>query len=272
MFRLAKELENRNRKWTEEALNELLPLDGFEIVEPPEGYKPVESKLINPLYDKIQAFNLSEELTKPIEVPWAPTTGLNAFPPIKPEDLGYFGDLLKEVDFDKLGYEEQKERRVMELLLKVKNGNALIRKQALRQLTERARELGAGIVFAQILPLMMSSTLEPLERHQLVKALDRVLYKLNELVRPFVHRILVVVMPMLIDEDFYARVESREVISSLSKAAGLATMIATMRPDIEHENADIRNITVRAFAVVANALGVTSLLPFLKAVILSKKN
>lgn len=42
--------------------------------------------------------------------------------------------------------------------------------------------------------------------------------------------IQVVIEPLLIDEDYYARVEGREIISNLSKAAGLATMIATMRP------------------------------------------
>ena len=62
----------------------------------------------------------------------------------------------------------------------------------------------------------------------LVKVIDRVLYKLDDLVRPFVHKILVVIEPLLIDEDYYARVEGREIISNLAKAAGLATMIATM--------------------------------------------
>ena len=47
--------------------------------------------------------------------------------------------------------------------------------------------------------------------------------------RPYVHKILVVIEPLLIDEDYYARVEGREIISNLAKAAGLATMIATMR-------------------------------------------
>lgn len=71
------------------------------------------------------------------------------------------------------------------------------------------------------------------------------------MVRPYVHKILVVIEPLLIDEDYFARVEGREIISNLSKverfvwgyvvgvyaspqAAGLATMIATMRPDIDH--------------------------------------
>ena len=42
--------------------------------------------------------------------------------------------------------------------------------------------------------------------------------------RPYVHKILVVIEPLLIDEDYYARVEGREIIANLSKAAGLATI------------------------------------------------
>ena len=55
-------------------------------------------------------------------------------------------------------------------------------------------------------------------------------------------------------------------------AAGLATMISTMRPDIDNMDEYVRNTTARAFAVVASALGIPSLLPFLKAVCKSKKS
>ena len=81
-----------------------------------------------------------------------------------------------------------------------------------------------------------------------------------------------VIEPLLIDEDYYARVEGREIVSNLSKAAGLATMIATMRPDIDHTDEYVRNATARAFSVVASALGIPALLPFLKAVCKSKKS
>lgn len=90
--------------------------------------------------------------------------------------------------------------------------------------------------------------------------------------RPYVHKILVVIEPLLIDEDYYARVEGREIISNLAKAAGLATMISTMRPDIDNVDEYVRNTTARAFAVVASALGIPALLPFLKAVCKSKKS
>lgn len=52
-----------------------------------------------------------------------------------------------------------------------------------------------------------------------MQVIDRILYKLDELVRPFVHKILVVIEPLLIDEDYYARVEGREIIANLSKVS-----------------------------------------------------
>ena len=196
----------------------------------------------------------------------------NALPYIKPEDIGYFSALLSEVDEEKLTNEEQRDRKIMMLLLKVKNGTPPMRKSALRQITEKAREFGAGALFNQILPLLMSPTLEDQERHLLVKVIDRILYKLDDLVRPYVHKILVVIEPLLIEEDYYARVEGREIISNLAKAAGLGSMISTMRPDIDHSDEYVRNTTARAFAVVASALGIPALLPFLRAVCKSKKS
>lgn len=209
---------------------------------------------------------------KPYEVPGTPQTGPGALPAIKPEDLGYFGALLQPIDDKELSIQEQKERKIMMLLLKVKNGTPPMRKSALRQITEKAREFGAAALFNQILPLLMSPTLEDQERHLLVKVIDRVMYKLDDLVRPYVHKILAVIEPLLIDEDYYARVEGREIISNLAKAAGKATMITAMRPDIDHNDEFVRNTTARAFAVVASALGIPALLPFLKAVCRSKKS
>ena len=49
-------------------------------------------------------------------------------------------------------------------------------------------------------------------------------------------------------------------------------MIATIRPDIDNPDEYVRNTTSRALAVVASALGVPALLPFLKAVTGSKKS
>ena len=116
-----------------------------------------------------------------------------------------------------------------------------------------------------------------IERHSIIVACRANtsftwLYKLDDLVRPYVHKILVVIEPLLIDEDYYACVKCRDIISNLSKAAGLAHMISTMRPDIVHADEYVCNTTACAFSVIASALGIPSLLPFLKPVCRSKKS
>jgi len=290
---LEKEMESRNRPWTEAALDAILPSDGYKIIRPPANYIPLRTpgrKLLatpTPLTMTPAGFQMEipveqrqdaslEEIRKAYGVPLGPSVGESDVPSdlpyIKPEDMQYFGRLMEEADEDKMSKDELKERQIMTLLLKIKSGTPPQRKTAMRQITDKARFFGAGPLFNQILPLLMSPALEDQERHLLVKVIDRVLYKLDDLVRPFVHRILAVIEPLLIEEDYYARVEGREIISNLAKAAGLATMIATMRPDIDSPDEYVRNTTSRAFAVVASALGVPSLLPFLKAVCQSRKS
>ncbi|KAJ5460365.1 U2 snRNP component prp10 [Penicillium daleae] len=276
------DLAVRPGDWTDEELDMMLPSEGYKILEPPPGYAPIRNParkmMATPaplagatgvggfmMQEPESARSLGKEL--PTDIP-----GVGDLQFFKPEDMAYFGKLMEAGDESTMTVEEMKERKIMRLLLKVKNGTPPMRKTALRQLTDNARNFGAGALFNQILPLLMEKSLEDQERHLLVKVIDRVLYKLDDLVRPYVHKILVVIEPLLIDQDYYARVEGREIISNLSKAAGLATMISTMRPDIDHVDEYVRNTTARAFAVVASALGIPALLPFLRAVCRSKKS
>ncbi|KAK2108658.1 Splicing factor 3B subunit 1 [Saguinus oedipus] len=272
-WRWEREIDERNRPLSDEELDAMFP-EGYKVLPPPAGYVPIRTparKLTatpTPL-GGMTGFHMQTEDRTMKSVNDQPSGNL---PFLKPDDIQYFDKLLVDVDESTLSPEEQKERKIMKLLLKIKNGTPPMRKAALRQITDKAREFGAGPLFNQILPLLMSPTLEDQERHLLVKVIDRILYKLDDLVRPYVHKILVVIEPLLIDEDYYARVEGREIISNLAKAAGLATMISTMRPDIDNMDEYVRNTTARAFAVVASALGIPSLLPFLKAVCKSKKS
>lgn len=290
---LEREMESRNRPWTDTALDAILPPEGYTIIPPPSNYVPLRTpsrKLLatpTPLSMTPAGFQMEvpieqrqeasiQDIREAYGVPLGPTSAEagtpGSLPYINPEDMQYFGRLMEDTDDKKMNKEEANERRIMALLLKIKSGTPPQRKTAMRQITDKARSFGAGPLFNQILPLLMSPTLEDQERHLLVKVIDRILYKLDDLVRPYVHRILAVIEPLLIDEDYYARVEGREIISNLAKAAGLATMIATMRPDIDSPDEYVRNTTSRAFAVVASALGVPSMLPFLKAVCQSRKS
>ncbi|KAL7539805.1 hypothetical protein ACHAXR_010099, partial [Thalassiosira sp. AJA248-18] len=296
-----REMERRNRPWTNAALDAILPAEGYTILPPPASYAPIRTpgrKLLSaptPFGGQTpQGFQMDippeeregqsvQDIREAYGVPVSATAqelggeggeaaGAGALPYIRPEDMQYFGRLMEDTEESTLTKEEAKERQIMALLLKIKSGTPPQRKTAMRQISDKARSLGAGPLFHQILPLLMSPALEDQERHLLVKVIDRILYKLDDLVRPYVHRILAVIEPLLIDEDYYARVEGREIISNLAKAAGLSTMISTMRPDIDNPDEYVRNTTSRAFAVVASALGVPSLLPFLKAVCKSRKS
>ncbi|KAI9224066.1 splicing factor 3B subunit 1 [Blastocladiella britannica] len=269
-------MDMRNQWMTDDELNSVLPPTGFKILDPPATYQPIRTpsrKITATPTPQAAGFMMANEGTAPrmVDMP-VNSPALVDLPQLKQEDLQFFSKLLDDREETTMSIDELKERKVMRLLIKIKNGTPPVRKVAMRQITEKAHDLGAGPLFNQILPLLMSPALEDQERHLLVKVIDRVLYKLDDLVRPYVHKILVVIEPMLIDEDYYARIEGREIISNLAKAAGLATMIATMRPDIDHENEYVRNTTARAFAVVGSALGIPALLPFLKAVCRSKKS
>lgn len=275
---LGMEMSARNAPISDEELDAILPGEdqGYKVLEPPPGYAPVRAPAHKLMQTPVQAggFMMQDPNSArmaghqlPKEIP-----GVGDLQFFKPEDMQYFSKLTETVDEEHLSVEELKERKIMRLLLKIKNGTPPMRKTALRQLTDNARSFGAGPLFNQILPLLMERTLEDQERHLLVKVIDRVLYKLDELVRPYTHKILVVIEPLLIDQDYYARVEGREIISNLSKAAGLSTMISTMRPDIDHVDEYVRNTTARAFAVVASALGIPALIPFLRAVTRTKKS
>jgi splicing factor 3B subunit 1 len=270
------DISMRNAPLSDEELDMMLPSEGYKILDPPPGYAPIRAIAAKMMQTPLPAggFTMQDPDSQVAMGKQLPTDipGVGDLQFFKAEDMAYFGKLTDGSDENTMSVEELKERKIMRLLLKVKNGTPPMRKTALRQLTDNARQFGAGPLFNQILPLLMEKTLEDQERHLLVKVIDRVLYKLDELVRPYVHKILVVIEPLLIDQDYYARVEGREIISNLSKAAGLAYMISTMRPDIDHVDEYVRNTTARAFAVVASALGIPALLPFLRAVCRSKKS
>ncbi|KAK6589803.1 splicing factor [Cryptosporidium xiaoi] len=287
-------IDNEFREYTDEELNEILPVDGYEVLEPPEGYEEMRKNLRSKLRTEVEMelyeipteegkevtntdFNNNETTEGSVNASRVVYHDELGELTLKVDDYQFFGKLFVNVSEEDLSSEEVKEREVLSLLLKIKNGTPQIRKKSSKQLIEISIQKDSeidyiGLVLNNILPLMMQSTLEEHERHVLVKTMDKLLQRLGEKVRPFVHKILVVIEPMLIDQDYYARMEGREIISNLSKAVGLATMIATMRPDIDHPDEYVRNTTARAFAVLASSLGIPSLVMFLQAVCQSKKN
>lgn len=264
---------------TDSILDKILP-SGYTIASPPEGFEQLDPTLAPDVtgadsnYYVPPSENQDSMQTKKLMEQQFVTdiTNVNGLSFFKEEDMKYFGKLATITDDDEKTPEQKREIRLMKLLLKIKNGSPSVRKKSLRQLTDNSRNFGAKALFNQILPILLEPNLEDHERHVLVKLVGRILFQLDDLVRPYTHKILMVVSPLLIDEDFTIRLEARDIISSLTRAAGLANMIANLRPDLDHVDEYVRNITSRVFAIVANTLGLVSFIPFLKAVIKSKKN
>ena len=231
------DISARNASISDEELNQMLPgeAEGYKILEAPPGYAPIRAAarrvpaVPTPatatqgygggfmMQEPESAKSLGKQL--PTEIP-----GVGDLQFFKAEDMNYFGKLVDGADENELSMEELRERKIMRLLLKVKNGTPPMRKTALRQLTDNARQFGAGPLFNQILPLLMEKTLEDQERHLLTKVVDRCLFKLDSLCRPWAKRLLVVIEPMLISSDFYERVEGREVRFWLSFTSSLLVL------------------------------------------------
>ena len=272
------EVDPRNRYVSDEELDEILPKEGYEILRAPEDYKPVRltREFLAPQNSgRIQKKQGSGEPGKTQDLMTGKALviaerGGEELPAMREDDLQIFGVLLESES--SLTSLEQRQRKILALLLKIKNGTPVIRKAAMKILTDRARDFGAELIFSQLFPLIQSPTLDEWERHLMVKMLNRMMFRLEELCRPYVTRILSIVSPMLLDEDNYVRSEGRELMANLAKAVGLPTMLTALRPDLDSKDDLLRNTTARAFAVVAGALGVPQVLPFLSAVCRSKKS
>jgi len=106
-------------------------LCSVQILQPPAGYVPIRTparKLTatpTPMAGTPMGFRMQTPDSKTQIVDLQPKGNL---PMMKPDDMQYFDKLLVDVDEDSLSPEEQKERKIMKLLLKIKNGTPPMRK------------------------------------------------------------------------------------------------------------------------------------------------
>lgn len=261
---------------TDSILDKILP-PGYVKAPVPETYEPKDPDRAPDIVEKAQetyrmpsAIDARIDASKAmVEIP-SEIPGVSGLDHFNQQDVKHFRKLI-EVNPDSLSKDEKKEIEAMQLLLKVKNGTQITRKRAMRTITASARKFGPKMLLNQVLPILLEPNLDEQERHILVKLLGRILNQLDSSIRPYTSKVVAVISPLLIDQDLHVRIEARELICNLTKAAGLANMVATLRPDLDHVDEYVRNITSRVFALVSNTLGLASFLPFLKAVLKSKR-
>ncbi|KAJ4970947.1 hypothetical protein NE237_004046 [Protea cynaroides] len=148
-------------------------------------------------------------------------------PFMESEGYKYFVALLNEENEEKLSPDQQRQREILNLLLMAKSGTPSPRKTTLTQLTDEVRELG-------------------------------------ELVRPLVSKFFAVLEPLLIIDE-YTRARGREITSNLSKTEALAIIVAAIQSYMNSIDEAVRNTTAKDFNVIASALGIPAILPFLKS-------
>lgn len=145
-FKWQREIDERNRNFTDIELEELLPT-GYRIVAPPPGYAPLRAagqRLIGtptpagtPAGFKMATPDGRGRMGGLNNAMMGDLQPSGDLPLMRPDDIQYFDKLLEDVDEDSLSSAELKEREIMKLLLKIKNGTPPIRKSAMRQITSK---------------------------------------------------------------------------------------------------------------------------------------
>lgn len=246
---------------SDRVLDQLIP-KGYVVAPVPEGHEA--NKKTPVLYHlpekKSQAHVFNDALPE--------YSGI----PMRKEDVKHFSALLNVDPANLVDTEERLNFNAQALVFKIKNGLPAIRKKAMRSITNGAAEYGPSSLFGIILPLMLEPSLDDSDRHILTKLVGRLLTPLESSIKPYTHKIITAISPLLIDEDITLRLEAREVIANVSRAAGFANIVSSIRPDLDHTDEYVRNLTARVLSVVATTLGLVKVLPFVKAVIRSKKS
>ncbi|MCH0629130.1 hypothetical protein JNB11_04040 [Kocuria palustris] len=204
-----------------------------------------------------------------LALPEPPIEGLELF---SHDDAITFEPLLqlKTIPDSELTKAESARLEALMALLRIKNGTQSLRKRSMRQLNSVVKRQGPSIILPATISIFEHANLGDHEKHLLMKVISRVMYISSKDVTPWTAEIVHSLGPMLLEDDFTVRMEAQDVLAHLTKVVGLPVMISSLRPDLDHSSEYTRNVTAKVFAVVANTIGLVSIMPFLRAVLRSK--
>lgn len=160
---------------------------------------------------------------------------------------------------------------IMKFLTEAINGPPMQRRNALRKLSDTVQGSVAFPIFDCIITWLMRPKLEDQETRFLMEATHRLLHKLDgKQTQHFVPKVIVGVQPFLDDKSHYMR--GRKIIYDLSRIAGLDAMTAVIGAQMNDDSEYIRDMAAKAFGIVASALGISLILPFLVSACQSKES
>lgn len=189
----------------------------------------------------------------------------------KQHDMDYFSSFFSKKSSD-LTSDDKNELMIVSLLLKLKNGTQTTRRKSFRTFIENLEKFDSKILFKHIFALLVNRNLETKEKLLLIEFTNKIIFKMNVNIKPFTPKLLSVFSPLLIDDDFAIKMNTREIISNLTKFTGISIIVSSLKSDFEVPDEYVRNATSRVFSIVANTIGLNNFMPILKALIKSKKN
>ena len=231
---------------TDEYLNSILPTTGYKIIPVPKKYERM-----------ITTQRVSAEQVEDPHLQRIPKEFQSLYTDFRPDD--------------ELDPQEKSERFVMKLLMQIKDGSVYQRKQAIRLLTTHAPKIGPELVFRKFFALAETPALSELEKHSLVKTLDRLMYRMSDSISEHIPRLLDFIGKMLVDDEPVTRAEGREIISNLAKICGLPEILSICRDKLGSEVDEERNIISTILATTSTAVGIQSILPLLNALVLTRR-
>lgn len=145
LWNMQRELDERNRPLTDEELDTMMPATGYKVLQPPASYQPIRTpgrKLLATPTPMVGGTPAGFKMISTPEVGGMKASAAGAqgggvvdlqppgenMPLLKPDDLQYFDKLLAQVDEDALSSEENRDRKIMTCLLRIKNGTPPMRK------------------------------------------------------------------------------------------------------------------------------------------------
>ena len=235
-----------NEPLTDDFLNSILPSTGYKIIPVPQKYQK-----------KVHEDRNVNEQTEDPQMQRIPQEFQSLYTDFRPDE--------------ELSPEEKSERFTMKLLMQIKDGTVYQRKQAIRTLTTHAPKLGAELVFTKFLALAESSVISELERHSLVKTLDRLMFRLSDSITDYLPRFLDFIGTLLVDPEPVTRAEGREVMSNIAKICGFPDISSLCRDKLGSENIEERNLVANILATTATAVGMQQIIPLLNALVSTRR-
>ena len=162
------------------------------------------------------------------------------------------------------------ELKILRLILQIKFGSIHTRRVASKTLIDKASELNVHILTRNLISFLMISTVKEQERHIFLKILEKLILKYGDELSGFANQILVVVEPLLIDNDYFVREEGKDIIAAIAKSFNISLLLSIMREDMEHPEETVRNASCRAFSIIVLTFGIEKFSKFFNVICTSK--